>query len=68
MAASGAIWVKPTSGKNAGQKIVLTKEQLAKWASDVGQDPAAASGPLVTSLADILGIILYFSIASFVLT
>ncbi len=34
----------------------------------VGQDPAAASGPLVTSLADILGIILYFSIASFVLT
>jgi hypothetical protein len=41
MAASGAIWVKPTSGKYAGQKIVLTKEQLAKWASDVGQDPAA---------------------------
>ncbi|MGI6086372.1 MAG: magnesium transporter [Kiritimatiellia bacterium] len=30
----------------------------------LGRDPAAASAPLLTSLADILGILIYFSIAS----
>jgi magnesium transporter len=33
----------------------------------LGRDPAAASGPLVTSMADILGVLTYFSIASLVL-
>src|SRR5688572_26475034 len=33
-----------------------------------GQDPAAASTPLVTSLADIIGVILYLSVASFLLS
>ena len=27
-------------------------------------DPATASGPLVTSMADVLGVIIYFSVAS----
>ena len=30
----------------------------------LGRDPAAASGPLVTSLADVLGVLMYFGIAS----
>ncbi len=30
-------------------------------------DPAVASGPLITSLADVLGLLLYFSIATWVL-
>jgi len=30
----------------------------------IGQDPATASGPVVTSLADILGVIIYLGIAS----
>ncbi len=30
----------------------------------LGQDPAVASGPLVASIADILGVLLYFGIAS----
>ena len=30
-------------------------------------DPATASGPLVTSIADIAGIIIYFSIATWYL-
>jgi magnesium transporter len=30
----------------------------------IGQDPAAASAPLVTSLADILGVLIYLGIAS----
>jgi magnesium transporter len=30
-------------------------------------DPAAASGPLVTSVADILGVFIYLSIASVIL-
>jgi magnesium transporter len=29
-----------------------------------GQDPASASAPLVTSIADILGVLIYLSIAS----
>ena len=33
----------------------------------LGQDPAAASTPLVTSLADIVGVLLYLSVASFLL-
>lgn len=33
----------------------------------LGMDPAVASGPLITSLADILGIILYLNIASLLL-
>ena len=33
----------------------------------IGRDPAAASGPLVTSLADVLGVLIYFGIASMVL-
>jgi magnesium transporter len=32
-----------------------------------GMDPATASGPLVTSLADIAGVLLYFSIAQWIL-
>ena len=32
-----------------------------------GMDPAVASGPLITSLADIMGIILYMNIASMLL-
>ena len=32
-----------------------------------GMDPAAASGPLVTSVADILGVFIYLSIASVIL-
>lgn len=31
------------------------------------KDPAAASGPLVTSLADVLGVLIYFTIASVLL-
>ena len=31
------------------------------------RDPASASGPLVTSIADISGVIIYFSIANFIL-
>jgi magnesium transporter len=31
------------------------------------RDPAAASGPLVTSLADVLGVLMYFGIASVLL-
>jgi magnesium transporter len=30
----------------------------------LGRDPAAASGPLVTSIADVLGVLTYFTIAS----
>ena len=30
-------------------------------------DPAVASGPLVTSIADIAGVLIYFSIASWYL-
>jgi magnesium transporter len=30
-------------------------------------DPATASGPLITSLADIAGVLIYFSLASWVL-
>lgn len=33
----------------------------------VGWDPATASGPLVTSIADILGVLIYFSIATSIL-
>jgi len=33
----------------------------------IGQDPAAASAPLVTSIADILGVLIYLSIASVLL-
>lgn len=33
-----------------------------------GWDPATASGPLVTSIADILGVLIYFSIATAILT
>jgi magnesium transporter len=29
-----------------------------------GQDPASASAPLVTSIADILGVLIYLGIAS----
>ncbi len=32
------------------------------------KDPATASGPLVTSIVDILGVIIYFSIATFILS
>ncbi len=35
--------------------------------SKVGFDPATASGPLVTSIADVLGVLIYFSIAGAVL-
>jgi magnesium transporter len=35
--------------------------------SRVNVDPATASGPLVTSLADIAGVVIYFSIASAIL-
>jgi magnesium transporter len=31
-------------------------------------DPATASSPLITSIADILGLVIYFSFATFVLT
>ncbi|MGY6412391.1 MAG: magnesium transporter [Alkalilacustris sp.] len=33
----------------------------------VGRDPATASGPLVTSLADVLGVLMYFGIATVLL-
>jgi magnesium transporter len=33
----------------------------------IGQDPAAASAPLVTSIADILGVLIFLSIASVLL-
>lgn len=33
----------------------------------LGWDPATASGPLVTSIADIVGVLIYFAIASMVL-
>lgn len=33
----------------------------------IGWDPATASGPLVTSIADILGVLIYFSIATSIL-
>lgn len=31
-------------------------------------DPATASGPLITSIADIVGVLIYFSIAAWILT
>jgi magnesium transporter len=34
----------------------------------IGRDPATASGPLVTSLTDVLGVLAYFGIASTLLT
>jgi magnesium transporter len=33
----------------------------------VGRDPATASAPLITSLADISGVLIYFSIAAWYL-
>ena len=33
----------------------------------LGMDPAVASGPLITSIADIMGIILYLNIATVLL-
>jgi len=33
----------------------------------LGFDPATASAPLITSLADIVGVIIYFSIAAWYL-
>ncbi len=33
----------------------------------IGFDPATASGPLVTSIADVLGVVIYFSIAGVIL-
>ena len=33
----------------------------------IDRDPAAASGPLVTSIADVLGVLTYFTIASIIL-
>jgi magnesium transporter len=33
----------------------------------LGRDPATASAPLITSLADISGVLIYFSIASWYL-
>jgi magnesium transporter len=33
----------------------------------VGLDPAVASSPLITSLADVVGLIIYFTIASWLL-
>ncbi len=33
----------------------------------IGVDPAVASGPLVTSVADIIGLLIYFSIATWLL-
>lgn len=35
--------------------------------SKLKMDPAAASAPLITSIADIIGVIVYFSIATMVL-
>ena len=32
-----------------------------------GLDPATASGPLVTSIADVVGVLIYFSIARAIL-
>jgi magnesium transporter len=34
----------------------------------IGRDPATASGPLVTSLTDVLGVLAYFGIASSLLS
>ncbi|MDN5272105.1 magnesium transporter [Chloroflexus sp. MS-CIW-1] len=33
----------------------------------LGLDPATASGPLVTSLSDIVGVLIYFSLATWLL-
>ena len=33
----------------------------------LGFDPATASGPLVTSIADVLGVVIYFSMAGLIL-
>jgi len=35
--------------------------------SKLKMDPAAASAPLITSIADIIGVLVYFSIATVVL-
>ena len=35
--------------------------------SKIGMDPAAASSPFVTSVADILGVLIYFTMAKMVM-
>ncbi len=47
-----------------GSLVGMTLPYLA---SKIGFDPATASGPLVTSIADILGVLVYFSIATWYL-
>lgn len=47
-----------------GSTIGLTMPFLF---SKFNRDPAAASGPLITSLADISGVVIYFSIATWLL-
>jgi magnesium transporter len=58
--------------------VALTMVLIVVWGSLIGmslpfaltrlgQDPAAASAPLITSLADISGVLIYFSIASWYL-
>jgi magnesium transporter len=44
-----------------GSCIGMSLPFLFRW---LGQDPAAASGPVVTSLADIFGVLTYLGIAS----
>jgi magnesium transporter len=58
--------------------VALTMTVIVLWGSligmllpfaltKLGRDPATASAPLITSLADISGVLIYFSIATWYL-
>jgi len=54
----GVAWTSPPSLIGRSLPFVLSR---------LGWDPATASGPLITSLADISGVLIYFSIATWYL-
>ena len=45
----------------------LTGSMLPFLLSRLGLDPASASAPFVATLVDVSGLVIYFSVASFVL-
>jgi magnesium transporter len=47
-----------------GSVLGMSLPFLFRWA---GQDPAAASAPLITSPSDITGVVIYFTTASWYL-
>ncbi|MCC6952785.1 MAG: magnesium transporter, partial [Deltaproteobacteria bacterium] len=55
-----SIFVTMTCSATMGSIIPAAFKRL-------GYDPAVSSGPLVTTLTDILSILIYFSVSSFLL-